>query len=145
MKDIEGNLWGIIYVSAASQKFSFEEMADVKNEIKSDCLQKNISGLIVYAEGNVLCYIEGPKDAVTLQYNQVLRDVRHKNLVKLFDHSIPYRYFEEFGLAFKFKDKVFKELDDFKTEGHTAYIEECLNMNDIVMKCISQFVQNNNN
>lgn len=144
MSDVSGEIWGIGYVSAASQPFTVEEMTTIKQEIQSDCSSKNISGILIYAEGNVLCFIEGPKDIVLNQYNQVLRDTRHKNLVKLFSGPILSRYFEDFGLALKFEgNRVFASLDDFNTIERQVYLDECLNMEDKVMKLISDFIKNN--
>lgn len=136
-------LWGIVYVSAASMKLTNEEMVAVIQEVKSDCQSKNISGILIHAEGNLLCYMEGTKDVITSQFKQVARDVRQKNLVKLFDNSISFRYFDEFGMTFKFLDKAFAELDDFNTAGKSDYLLECLNMDDIAMKRVSEFIKNN--
>lgn len=135
--------WGMLYVSAVSLKLAKEEMALIKQEVTRDCRSKDITGLLIHAEGNLLCYMEGTKDTLALQYKQIITDVRHKNLVKLFDGPIPFRFFDEFGMSFKFLDRAFSEFDDFNTEGTEEYLQECLNMNNIPMKQISQFIKNN--
>jgi hypothetical protein len=144
MTEEEDRLWGIIFVSSASQRLTVEEMTHIIKEVKSDCLSKDISGILVRSETNILCFIEGSKSSVSLHYSQILKDVRHKDQVNIFNHSTPYRYFEDFGITFHFLgEKAFKPLDDFNTDAKSAYLEFCLSMDDIAMKRISEFIKNN--
>ena len=144
MKERDDELWGIIYLSAATQHFTHEEMKSIVKEVKSDCRSKSISGIILYSEGNVLAFMEGPKEVISLHYQQMLNDVRHKNLIKLFDSPISSRYFEDLGMTFNFLDnKIFKQLGDFNTPENSAYLKARLNMDDMVMRCIFTFIKNN--
>lgn len=140
----DSELWCIIYISSANERYDANEMRLLKEEVQRECESKAISGILIHAEGNLFCMIEGSKEAVILHYNKVKNDARHKNVVKLYDNYISYRYFEELGFTFKFiHGKEYTLLDDFEDAGKKAYLDECLDLNDKPMLRIREFIKNN--
>lgn len=59
----------------------------------------NITGILLYNEGNVIQYIEGHKDNVIKLFNNILNDNRHTRIIKLLQNQINIRNFPNWSMS----------------------------------------------
>jgi len=135
----------IIFVSSAIQNFTSDELLGFLNTFRAERLKKNLSGIILYANGNALSMIEGEKEVVETEFNLTKSCPNHHDIIKIYDKAIPHRYFENYSLAFKvIGNASLKSIDDFATDENREYWDECLLLtDDPIIKIIKDFIRNN--
>ncbi|TBW30361.1 BLUF domain-containing protein [Gramella sp. KN1008] len=80
--------YAICYVSTAKEGISDQEIEEILNNSEENNNKKDITGLLLYSEGNFFQVIEGVKEDVKTLYERIKRDKRHSNVIKLFETSI---------------------------------------------------------
>lgn len=60
----------------------------------------NITGILLYNEGNVIQYIEGDKHNVVKLFNNILNDNKHTRIIKLLQNKINIRNFPNWAMSF---------------------------------------------
>lgn len=139
------SLHSVIYVSSAIKNFSSDEILDLLSFFREDRVKKNLTGLVLYANGNALTMIEGEKEVVEKEYELMRAFPAHHDIIKIYDKAIPHLYFENYPLAFKaIGNAALKSIDDFNTDEDKEYWDECLLMDeDPIIKMITDFFKNN--
>ena len=66
---------------------------------------RNITGLLLYVEGQFLQYLEGQKTAVEALYDKIERDRRHSGVLRLFASDCPRRGFEGWSMGYRSIDR----------------------------------------
>ena len=116
----------IVYVSAATKKFSKEELLDFHSTFKSNNERKDITGLLLYCEEQFIQVLEGPRHNVEQLFEKIKADTRHNTVLKLFEKPIEKRCFPEWSMGFHIYDK--EELD--KIDGYHT-LQEALETGDV--------------
>ena len=80
--------YAISYVSTASKDLRQQEIEKILSEAELRNNHKNITGLLLYSEGNFFQIIEGEKAQVQPLYEKIAKDDRHRNVIKLFERPI---------------------------------------------------------
>ncbi|AVR45436.1 blue light sensor protein [Christiangramia fulva] len=81
--------YAISYVSTKSPSVKEEEIYKVLEDSCSYNNENNITGLLVYFDGNFFQLIEGEKEAVReLFYNKIKKDSHHRNIIKFLEKEI---------------------------------------------------------
>ena len=73
--------------------------------------RNNITGMLLYAEGNVIQAIEGEKNDVLATYTAIRDDIRHHGIYILIEKSISSRKFASWSMGFRQITKA--DLDNF--------------------------------
>ena len=60
-----------------------------------------ISGILLFSEGTFLQVLEGPADAVDQLYETIVKDRRHRNIVRLHESIVPERSFPDWSMGWK--------------------------------------------
>jgi hypothetical protein len=63
--------------------------------------QRNITGMMLYSEGNVLQVLEGEKEILQQTFDTIQTDPRHNGIIVLIEKEIPAREFAGWHLGFK--------------------------------------------
>jgi hypothetical protein len=91
----------LIYVSSETRPFSERDLV----ELLDGCNRKNrlleVTGMLLYKDGNFMQILEGPEDAVLALYSQIEIDPRHRGAVKLLEETITKREFKEWSMGFR--------------------------------------------
>jgi len=95
----------LLYVSRMKKEYSKEDLKDMLNRFRENNKTYNISGLMLYYDGNIIQYIEGDKKNVYILYNNIKNDIKHYNITKVVDESITRRNFVDWDMGFKEIDK----------------------------------------
>ena len=63
--------------------------------------EDNISGMLLYSEGNFLQVLEGTPEQVEQTYQRVCRDPRHTNIFILTQEDVDERHFADWSMGFR--------------------------------------------
>ncbi len=91
----------IIYLSQATQPLSTMDLIGLLVRSRSYNQQTGITGSLVYGEGQFIQVLEGEEVAVRSLYDAIVRDPRHRAILKLVDKPIAQRTFAGWSMAFR--------------------------------------------
>lgn len=92
--------YAICYVSTASKSLDRKEIDKVLNRTKKKNNEKDITGILLYSEGNFFQVLEGEKSEVLKIYEYIEEDERHYNIIKIFGKEVPDRTFDGYEVDF---------------------------------------------
>ncbi len=93
-------LYTISYVSTSDKKFTDTDIHDLLNFVKKHNNENNITGLLIYSEGNFFQVIEGEKKIISDLFEKIKQDSRHYNIIKIFDRENEQKAFSEYDSSF---------------------------------------------
>ena len=96
----------LVYVSSAKKKMSEEELTFILEQARQNNERLEITGIMIYIDGNIIQMLEGEEDKVRTVYNKILLDPRHSGVLKLLDGSLAKRNFENWSMGFKSMSNV---------------------------------------
>jgi hypothetical protein len=94
-------MYYIIYISAGVNWFSEKELTDTLEVSNINNSLNNITGLLLYSEGNFIQLLEGEEQDVKITFNRINQDQRHKGITIIASGTIEYRNFPEWAMGFK--------------------------------------------
>jgi hypothetical protein len=95
-----------VYVSTAAHPLTEEELLALLETSRRNNARDDITGLLLYKDGSFMQFLEGPRDAVCELLETIRHDVRHRNMIVLFQQEHPVREFPEWSMAFQCLDGV---------------------------------------
>ncbi|GAA0718648.1 hypothetical protein GCM10009430_17060 [Aquimarina litoralis] len=104
----------ISYVSTCSE-LSDHEINELLNTTKLKNNDLGITGILMYSEQNFFQIIEGEVTTIKNLYQKIVRDIRHFDIIKIFDRSTEVRCFKTFENSYTVvnKEKDYLELERF--------------------------------
>ena len=137
-----GNLHTLVYLSSSSHQYSQEELNNILTVSRKNNSEKNISGILIYSEGNILQVLEGNENDLRTLYKKIGADLRHKDLILLQDNSIEQRNFEDWSMGFKTATAPeFKELEGYYDLRKNKNIS--IKDTSIIKSIVSDFIDQN--
>ena len=91
----------IIYMSRAVAPMSDHQLAHLLQQAREGNRQRNITGALVYGDGQFMQIIESEEAHLAQLYAHLLSDPRHGNIVKLADKQLAQRSFSEWSMGFQ--------------------------------------------
>lgn len=111
----------IIYISTANDELTEEALLELLSASQKRNAQRQITGLLLHSDGNIIQVIEGPEEATRALYRKIAADPRHRGITVMSSRSIEHRDFPEFKMGFKrAHSKDFKQ----QLPGFTEVVEE---------------------
>jgi len=129
----------LIYVSSAIKLMEEDELLFMLQEAREKNQRLEITGMLLYKEGNFMQMLEGDKKVVLELYDTIIRDVRHKDVITIVTGDIKQRNFETWSMGFYNMNKA----GDFPK--YSEYIKENLTLrsfqddSQFAYKFITQF------
>lgn len=80
--------YAIVYVSTASPNLEESEVGEVLSGSKSWNNQHDVTGLLLFSEGNFFQIIEGEKNVIFQLFENIKKDKRHRNIMQIFGKEI---------------------------------------------------------
>ncbi|SHK03256.1 BLUF domain-containing protein [Hymenobacter psychrotolerans] len=106
----------LIYSSTATRPLSEEELRGILHKARHHNEQHNLTGILLYHEGQIVQLLEGPEEAVHTLYGYIAQDPRHTGLIKLADKHVPQRSFPDWSMAFQtLSDEQYALLEGYRT------------------------------
>jgi hypothetical protein len=135
--------FSILYTSKAAKLMTDEDLLPILEESRSWNNDHNLTGMLLYIEGQFLVrkegkfmqVLEGPEFEVRAIYEKIKNDDRHRNIILLNEMTIEKRNFEKWLMGFESlsledfkKNPDFFELnDDFLKNGKLQKFNSSLN------------------
>ena len=117
---MQEDLVSIIYASSANHLFTRTELLDLLKVSRENNEKADITGMLLYKDGNFIQAIEGHESVVNRLYQKIIKDPRHSNIVLLGNQPIPERQFLNWSMGFRnINDLSTKDL-----EGFSRFLEE---------------------
>ena len=108
------NLFTLVYLSNATNAMSEDELKEILTVSRKNNPAVNVSGVLIYCEGNILQVLEGAKEDVYKVYDKIKLDPRHNELIILQSREISARTFEDWSMGFRATTKSeFDELEGY--------------------------------
>jgi len=129
----------LCYVSNSNMNFTNKDLDQLFNITKKNNLKLNITGVLIFNNGNFLQIMEGDEKKISNLYLKISLDKKHSNLIKLIEKPITERMFEDYGTGFSvIKDrKKQKPLYDYLDWLKNAEIQSV----DKIIHVIEQFCE----
>ena len=116
-------MYSLVYVSSAVTLFSEQELADLLLVSRRNNEKAEVTGMLLYREGNFMQYLEGPKENVVASMERISKDPRHRGILILVQKETPVREFSDWAMGFKTLARTDLE-DDL---GYTDFLDVPLN------------------
>ena len=97
-------MFHLVYVSSAVQPFTTAGLLTLLATSRENNRRDDITGLLLYKEGNFMQVLEGDEDAVLRLYARIQRDPRHRDVTTLLQGAISARQFPDWSMAFRHLD-----------------------------------------
>lgn len=94
---------------------SLDHLKLLYKKAQKNNLKNNITGVLIYHNGNFLQVLEGHIETVDYTYEKIRLDGRHKNILKVINIEIEQRIFEDYNFGFTTigSNKEFTELNEY--------------------------------
>jgi len=115
-------LVSLVYISSGTQDFSPEDIVEIlrKSRINND--KRNITGMLLYKDGNFLQVLEGPEDEIARLMQTIEMDSRHRGLIVLTKKPLRERQFPSWSMAYKDLTRLSAE----DAEAYSPFLKESL-------------------
>ena len=94
-------MFQIVYVSSAVSAFSSDELLDLMARSREKNAKAEVSGMLLYKDGNFMQVLEGPEEAVRGTHARIEGDPRHRGLLTLVRGSVEGRRFPSWSMGFR--------------------------------------------
>ncbi|ARN74127.1 BLUF domain-containing protein [Oceanicoccus sagamiensis] len=91
----------LIYVSSTSQLLSEAELKEILIGARTQNEQHDITGMLLYNDGNVMQVIEGEPTAVETLFSNIQQDPRHNGIIVLVKEAIAEREFPDWRMSYQ--------------------------------------------
>lgn len=91
----------LLYASSAPRKFDESSLVELLETSRRNNASIGVSGMLLYADGNFIQYIEGAEGPVRQLYDRISRDPRHRNLQILTTGETEARIFPDWSMGFR--------------------------------------------
>lgn len=94
-------MFSLVYRSRASLVFREDQIQDMLAQARRFNQKNNITGCLLYYQGEFLQYLEGEKVEVLTLYEKIEEDIRHSQVELLSHNEIFERVFENWEMAYE--------------------------------------------
>lgn len=112
------NLVQLIYASAATYKMSTQELVDLLQISRKNNSALEITGMLLYRDGNFLQVIEGDDRVIDELYTKISKDRRHHSIVVIGKRNVSAKQFSEWAMGFTNLDRI----DLTSVPGYSDYL-----------------------
>lgn len=116
-------MFQIVYVSSASHKMNETELLQLLQHDQARNQENNITGMMLYDDGNIFQVLEGEQQDVEAIYESIESDQQSLGHIVLLREEISTRTFNQWQMAFK-GFKGFKEKEPQQMHGFSEFLEE---------------------
>ena len=113
----------MIYGSSATENFSQDDLIPLLKQAREKNQRLNITGLLLYHDGNFMQALEGEKEAVETLFGVIQQDTRHRSILTFLKRSIARREFSDWSMGFVNLGSV----DATELPGYSDYLDVPLN------------------
>lgn len=94
-------MFQLVYVSSATAPFSREELKEILLNSRDTNNQMDVTGLLLYNDGNIIQVLEGEEAAVREIFDRIAKDPRHHDVTVLVEVPITERSFADWSMGYR--------------------------------------------
>ena len=94
------DLYRLAYFSSALQKFSKPQLLELLSKAREKNAALGITGMLLYKDGNLMQMIEGEEAPLHSLFKSISSDVRHHQILVIFDEPVKERLFADWTMGF---------------------------------------------
>ncbi len=94
-------LFAIIYLSTAARALFPDELEHLRQRAEVRNLQEAVTGVLLYADGAFMQYLEGPAAGLSRVYGRIKADALHYGMIDLLREPIAAREFASWSMALR--------------------------------------------
>ena len=91
----------IVYVSSANGLFDKTALLDLLNKARDNNRRLNVTGMLLYKDGDFIQLLEGERGAVQALYRTIAGDPRHSGTILILEEDVPERIFSDWSMGFR--------------------------------------------
>lgn len=91
----------LVYVSTATRALSRADLEGLLQRARTRNLREGITGVLLYAHGNFMQYLEGPAGGLARVYEIIKADSMHRGIIELRRAPVRVREFAGWSMAFR--------------------------------------------
>lgn len=110
----------LVYVSLANQEMSDDHLKSMLKKAREKNTRLEITGMLLYRDGFFMQALEGDPNDVEDLFNTIAKDVRHRDVLLVYNKPIKERGFPDWTMGFnKIDDKNLEAID-----GYTDFLKK---------------------
>ena len=94
-------MFRLVYVSSARTPFGQDELLDLLVKARSKNGQRDITGMLLYKDGNFMQVLEGEESAVRQLFATIEKDPRHQGTIVLMEDLVDEPLFGQWTMGFR--------------------------------------------
>ena len=130
----------LIYGSSASEELTPEKLTEVLIKSRKGNTELNVTGMLLYSDGNIIQVLEGAKDTIEGFYNHIQKDHRHTGIIRILDKEIERRSFCEWSMGFR---EIKTDEEGFKNLRRDDFLNKESVKHESILNILKTFVENN--
>ena len=135
----------LVYISAAEYLMSDEELKGILEVSRKNNTNIQVTGLLLYHDGNFIQVLEGEKDTIRGLYDKIAIDNRHAYMFKMLEGTLEKRNFPDWSMGFKALTVAeFQQLNGYRELDRDAFLSTgAAKKEHPVIVLIKSFVETN--
>ena len=109
------SLYQTVYVSSASDLIDEAGLERMLQTIRTKKAQIGVTGILLYADGNIIQVLEGEKALIQDLMLKITTDPRHKGVIVLLNEDIEERHFPDWSMGYR-------KLSGSEAEGFSGFL-----------------------
>lgn len=106
----------IIYLSTATEYLEKEQIESILKKSCAYNLEHTITGILLYIDGDFIQVLEGTKTAISILFEQIKKDKRHKGIICVINETTKNRQFSDWSMGYHTDSyQNLKNLSGFET------------------------------
>ena len=107
-------MYQLVYVSSAAVPFDSQSLAELLQEARENNHKDDVTGMLLYHDGNFFQVLEGPEDNVRRVYDRVAKDDRHQGVTTIYEEEADERAFSDWSMAWcEVSDRTLRDIPGF--------------------------------
>lgn len=94
------SVYQVLYRSTVTKPLTNQELLDLLEQARSFNLEHQITGMLLYSEGQFVQAIEGREEVIRPLYERIQRDSRHREIETVGEGRLPAHQFSEWSMDF---------------------------------------------
>ena len=100
--------YAISYVSSVNPELTGDQIQEVLNFSKNWNNDHDITGILLYSEGNFFQVLEGEQNILQSLFSRIESDKRHYNIIKIFEKKVETGHYDNYECNFISLDTRFR-------------------------------------
>ena len=137
-------IFTLVYISKAAQEMNEDELVDLLNVSRRNNILKNVTGMLLYRNGEFMQALEGNKESVEELFNIISQDDRHESVIVLSRKEIVERVFDNWSMGFEnLSGNALTEIDGYSDFIDVAFSDEPFKQHETAYNLLQKFATSN--